>query len=106
MGDKGFWDADGNWVEKSLVEGTLSEQQGNGSKSQNSGSQEPSREAANGARSTIVEGTAAVAGLRPETMKVINGAKPLVKDTEETKRLKENYQFFGPATAAYALLHV
>ena len=105
MGDKGFWDADGNWVEKSLVEGTLSEQQGNGSKSQNSGSQEPSREAVNGAGGTIVEGTAAVAGLRPETMKVINGAKPLVKDTEETKRLKENYQFFGPATAAYALFY-
>ena len=105
MGDKGFWDADGNWVEKSLVEGTLSEQQGNGSKSQNPGAQEPSREAANGAGGTIVEGTAAVAGLRPETMKVINGAKPLVKDTEETKRLKENYQFFGPATAAYALFY-
>ena len=105
MGDKGFWDADGNWVEKSLVEGTLSEQQGNGSKSQNPGAQEPSREAVNGAGGTIVEGTAAVAGLRPETMKVINGAKPLVKDTEETKRLKENYQFFGPATAAYALFY-
>ena len=30
---------------------------------------------------------------------------PGAKDTEETKKLKENYQFFGPATAAYALFY-
>lgn len=30
---------------------------------------------------------------------------PGARDTEETKKLKENYQFFGPATAAYALFY-
>ena len=30
---------------------------------------------------------------------------PGAKDTEETKKLKENYQFFGPATAAYAMFY-
>ena len=38
-------------------------------------------------------------GMSPLT--VVPGAK----DTEETKKLKENYHFFGPATAAYALFY-
>ena len=70
MSEKGFWDANGNWIENSLINGT--------------GVKEPEKR---------------------ETLKVIDGAKILAKDTEETKKLKENYQFFGPATVAYALFY-
>ena len=51
------------------------------------------------------EGTAAVAESRPETMKVINGAKPFARETEETKRLKEKYQTIGPLTLLYAVFY-
>lgn len=51
------------------------------------------------------EGTAAVAESRPETMKVINGAKPFVRETEETRRLKEKYQTIGPLTILYAVFY-
>ncbi|MBP5733720.1 MAG: DUF4173 domain-containing protein [Lachnospiraceae bacterium] len=39
------------------------------------------------------------------TLEVIQGAKPSVRATEATKRLKENYLFFGPVTALYAIFY-
>ncbi|MBP5281552.1 MAG: DUF4173 domain-containing protein [Lachnospiraceae bacterium] len=36
---------------------------------------------------------------------VINGAKLMNRETEETKKLKENYTFFGPITALYAVFY-
>lgn len=38
-------------------------------------------------------------------LKVVEGAKTINKGTEETRKMKENYRFFGPATFAYALFY-
>lgn len=41
-----------------------------------------------------------------QALKVVEGAKsPVKKETEETRKMKENFSFFGPATAAYALFY-
>ena len=40
------------------------------------------------------------------TLKVVEGAKTGGrKETEETQKMQENFRFFGPATAAYALFY-
>ena len=38
-------------------------------------------------------------------LQVINGSLVPKQTTEETKRFRESFQFFGPATAAYALFY-
>lgn len=81
MSDNEIWDEQGNW------KGSAETAKGSGEKSP-------------------VEGTAAVAERGPETMKVIDGGRITPQMTEETKRLKENFRFFGPATALYALFYV
>ena len=41
-----------------------------------------------------------------QPLKVVEGAKsPAKKETEETRKMKENFSFFGLATAAYALFY-
>ena len=90
MADKGFWDANGNWVESTLCE--------------ENGGNEPAKPAESSG-SMAVEGTAAIAERGMEVMKVLNGGRVVRKETEETKKLKEKYHFFGPITAAYALFY-
>lgn len=51
-----------------------------------------------------MEQTAANGG-EAASLKVVEGTKKSHAETEETKKMKENFAFFGPATAAYALFY-
>ncbi|MBR6477522.1 MAG: hypothetical protein IKS85_03650 [Lachnospiraceae bacterium] len=60
----------------------------------------------------IVSGTQALSSeqenkpAEPGNLTVINGAKLIPRETPETRKLKENYRFFGPVTALYAIFYV
>ena len=88
MDEKQFWDANGNWVDHSQDGGkNMDKQLVNGTQALATEAANPGPSNANGAFS------------------VVNGEKPHFRETEETKKLKENYEFFGPVTALYALFY-
>lgn len=88
MDENHFWDANGNWVDRSQDGGKgMDEQFVNGAQALATAAANPGPGNANGAFS------------------VVNGDKACSRETRETKKLKENYEFFGPVTALYALFY-